>query len=270
MQLPEPIAGSPEEMPPDAARVAQAIQARITGLKGGTLGDVRFETEAEQRLTRVGLQNEALALKRSELYLHQTETENPTMKRSSGRLEFEGPLGRRASVFYLVTYSQEGMGLSIREIRVASIYSDCPEPMMFVVPTRALPQGTNALPSAYLELLRYVGERAVDSTRPVSVAREKADYVIFVFLLDRVAPSSRFEVKVSDTSSGTRGYKAATRYLDFNGWRVGLLPGRFVLFDDPEAERLYVKAVFTPGTEVPPLKRAPKLVGLYCLDGARP
>jgi hypothetical protein len=270
MELPEPIARSPEEMPPDAARVAAAIQARITGAERGTIEDVRFEDEAEQRLTRTRLQNQALALKRSELYLHQMETDNPTMKRSSGRLEFEGPLGRRATVFYVTTYSHEAKGLFIREVRVAPVYSDCPEPMMFVVPGGALPQGIDAFPNTYLKLLRFVGERAVDSTRPASVPREKADYVIFVFLLDRIAPSSKFEVKVSDTSSGTQGYKAATRYIDFNGWRVALLPGRFILFDDQEAEPLYVKAVFTPGTEVSSLKRAPRLVGLYCMDGTRP
>jgi len=270
MELPEPIATSPEEMPPDAARVAGVIQAWISGAKEGTLGDVRFEDEAENPLTRMGLQNEALVLKRSDLYLHQTETDNPTMKRTSGRLEFEGPLGRRASVFYVATYSQDTTGLSIREIRVAPVYSDCPEPMMFVVPAEALPQGTHAFPDTYMELLRYVGKRAVDSTKPASPPREKADYLIFVFLLDRIAPSSKFEVKVSDTSSGTQGYKAASRYIDFNGWRVALLPGRFVLFDDLEKERLYVKAVFTPGTEVSALKRAPRLVGLYCLDGTRP
>ena len=270
MELPEPIATSPEEMPPDAARVAEAIQTRSRGAKEVALGDVRFENKAEQPLTRMGLQDEALVLKGSELYLHQTETDNPTMKRSSGRLEFEGPLGRRASIFYVTTYSQDATGLSIKEVRVAPVYSDCPEPMMFVVPAGALPQGIYAFPDTYLELLRYVAERGVDSTKSASPPREKAHYVIFVFLLDRIAPSSKFEAKVSDTSSGTQGYKAATRYIDFNGWRVALLPGRFVLFDDLEKERLYVKAVFTPGTEVSALKRAPRLVGLYCLDGTRP
>ena len=58
--------------------------------------------------------------------------------------------------------------------------------------------------------------------------------------------------------------------MDFNGWRVALLPGRFVLFNDSEDAPLFVKAVFTPGKEASPLSRSPRVIGLFCLDGSAP
>ena len=86
-----------------------------------------------------------------------------------------------------------------------------------------------------------------------------------VVLLDQISPSSKLEVKISDDPDSIYGYKESTKYIDMNGWRVALLAGRLILFDNGDEPDLFVKAVFTPGKEAGFI-RTPKLVGLYCLN----
>jgi hypothetical protein len=142
--------------------------------------------------------------------------------------------------------------------------------MMFVVPIEALSQGMGGYSETYAALLQFVGERAIDPEKSESFPMEKRDYVIFVFLRDRISPSSKLEVKISGEKAGTRGYKDSTSYIDFDGWRVALLPGRLTLFDNSGTAPLHLKTVFTPGAEVPSLRRAPTVVGLFHLDGTIP
>jgi hypothetical protein len=53
-------------------------------------------------------------------------------------------------------------------------------------------------------------------------------------------------------------------YLDFNGWRVGLMAGRFPLMNSGAGEELYLKALYIPGKEGGFFRTA-SMVGLYKL-----
>ena len=93
-------------------------------------------------------------------------------------------------------------------------------------------------------------------------SEETVEYAVFIFLLDRISPSAKLEVNVSTDKTSVYGYNKATQYLDFNGWRVGILTGQFSLSD--QAEPLYVKAVFMPGKEVGKIKQS-RLIGRYTI-----
>ena len=138
---------------------------------------------------------------------------------------------------------------------------------MFVVPANRLPANPNSYPSTYGGLLEFVGAQAIPSTKPTTVSMEAKDYVIFVFFRDPVSPTANLHVKVSDNPTGIYGYHKSTRYLNFDGYRVAQLAGRFTLFGDSTLPPLYVKAVFTSGEEVGFLRRSPQLVGLYNICG---
>jgi hypothetical protein len=269
LDLPEPIATSKEQMPSDTAMVAMAIQERMTKTGQGQVQNVRFAGDTAAGLVQKWLTEEGLIFTGTQLYLHQEQAGDPLAKTVSGRLDFEGPLGRRASAIYLTQYRLSGNDIVVEEIRVVPIYATSPEPIMLVVPAEALPEEPVAYPDTYTGLLQLVGEHAVNLAEAESIPLERREYVIFVFLLDRISPSSKLEVKISDEKNGIRGYTKSTRYIDFNGWRVALLSGQFILFYNRGTNPLYVKAVFSPGREVGAI-RIPQLVGLYCLDGTKP
>jgi len=262
VKLPEPIATSLDQMPEDAAMVAAAIQKRMIGAGQEQVQEVKFGGNAGAEITQPWSTEEDFVPSGAQLYLNEPTADDPSEKNTSGRLDFEGALGRRASVRYDARYRSSEHGRIIQETRVTPIYSYFPEPILFVVPAQAL---STPYPDRYGELFQYVGERAVNYAQPESVVLEKKEYVIFVFFLDRISPASKLEVKISDKSTDIYGYKDSTKYIDFNGWRVALLAGRFILFDNGEEPDLFVKAVFTPGKEVGFI-RPSKLVGLYCLN----
>ena len=267
---PEPIATSLEQMPDDAAMVARAIQQRVTGAGRGRVQNVRFAGNIGTTLTQPWSKEARFIPTGAQLYLHQAKADDSAGKTSSGRLDFEGPLGRKASVRYDAFCRTDGNDVLIEEAHVTPIYPAFPEPLLFVVPAKALPADANRYPGTYDALLQFVGARAVRSAKTASPTKQPKDYVIFVFFLDQASDTANISVKVSDESSGTQGYNESTRYVNFGGWRVALLAGRFILFGDNTSQPLYVKAVFTPGEEVGFLRRAPKLVGVFNISGSSP
>ena len=270
VKAPEPIATSLEQMPNDASMMARAIQERMTMTGQEQVQNVRFTGETGATLSQTWSFMKGFVHTDAQLYEYQAAADTPSAKTASGRLDFEGPLGRRASALYHTSYRLSGINLVVEEARVEPIYSNFPEPMMFVIHAEELPKETGAYPGTYTGLLHFASEHAVNPSKPESISLEKEEYVIFVFLLDRISPSSKLEIKVSDEKNGIRGYTKSTKYIDFNGWRVALLYGRFIMFDNRGTQPLYVKAVFIPGREVAALSRSPKLVGLFYLDGTRP
>ena len=264
---PEPIATSLDQMPGDIATVVTAIQQRIIGYDVDRASNVRFANETASAFAETWSFLRGFAPAGTQLYTYETVTDDPAAKTGCGRLDFEGPLGRRASALYETRFRPSADDLMVEENQVNPVYSDFPEPIMFVVPADVLP---TTYPGNYPELLEFVGERAVNPLTPESISPEKSEYTIFVFLLDRISPSSKLEVKISNEKTGIRGYKESTMYIDFNGWRVALLSGRFTLFDPEGTNPLYVKAILTPGQQARTKSRAPKPIGLFCLDGSRP
>jgi hypothetical protein len=261
----EPIATSLEQMPDDAATVTVAIRNRLMVPPRGVHPNATFAGGIGEKIKPLWVAADGFVPAGARLYVHQAGTEDPSVRTAVGRLDFKGPFGRRPSVRYEAHYRTAGGAVTIDEVEVQPVFSELPESMLFVVPAKAT---QTALPDTFGELLAYVGERAVPFAQRQPAPAEKNEYVIFVFLLDQVSPSAKLEVKISDDPESMYGYKESTKYIDMNGWRVALLSGRFILFDNGEEPDLFVKAVFTPGKEAGFI-RTPKLVGLYCLNEAK-
>ncbi|MCK4857670.1 MAG: hypothetical protein KAT58_06875 [candidate division Zixibacteria bacterium] len=258
----EPIATSLEQMPDDAATVTAAIRNRIMVPPRGPHPNATFAGGAGEKIKPLWSAEDRFVPAGVRLFVHQVNADDPSVRTAVGRLDFKGPFGRRASVRYEARYRTAGGGVTIDDAEVQPIFSALPEPMLFVVPAEAI---QTAIPDTYGELLAYVGERSVPFSHRQSAPPEKKEYVIVVVLLDQISPSAKLEVKISDEPESVYGYKDSTRYIDMNGWRVALLAGCFILFDNGEEPDLFVKAVFTPGKEGGFI-RTPKLMGLYCLN----
>jgi hypothetical protein len=269
INLPDPIAVSLDQMPDDAAEVTVAIHDKITMADNDRSERVRFEKDIDAGSFLIGTD---LTFSGSELYIYQTEKGNPSDKTMAGKIDFEGPLGRRASALFLSRFRSSENEIVIKEARVEPLYSTDPEPVMFIVAASSLPKNANLFPDSHRELFNLVGGKAISPSSIESSAgenEETMEYAIFVFLLDRVSPSADLQVKVSAGKNSLYGYKDASRYLDFNGWRVGIITGKFSLSNPNPKEPLYVKAVFTPGKEVGKTKTS-RLIGRYALCKAEP
>jgi len=264
--LPDPIAVSLDTMPKDAAQVTTAIHDKIVRISQGTSKHVRFGKAIDAGSFLI---DKELTFSGAELYHYKTNINNPSDKTIAGKIDFEGPLGRRTSALHVSRFSSTNNEIVITEARVEPLYSTNPEPMLFIVPTSSLPNNASLYPDSYTDLLTFVSEKAVTPSSRVNMIEENAEYTIFVFLLDRISPSAALQVKVSTQETGIYGYKQTTRYLNFNGWQVGILSGLFSLSDRGQTEPLYVKAVFVPGKEVGKL-RPPRLIGRYMIHNIDP
>jgi hypothetical protein len=264
INLPEPIAVSLDKMPEDAARVTIAIHNKITMADNDRSESVRFEKEIDAGSFLIGKE---LKFSGTELYIYQTKKSNPSDKTIAGKIDFEGPLGRRASALFLSRFRSAENEIVIKEARVEPLYSTEPEPAMFIVETSSLPKSASLFPGTYMELFNFVGKKAISPSSKEIIAEETGeimDYTVFVFLLDRISPSADLQVKVSPNKASVYGYNKATRYLDFNGWRVGILTGQFSLSGRDQTEPLYIKTVFLPGKEVGKIKKS-QLIGRYAI-----
>jgi len=266
INLPAPIAVSLDKMPEDAAMVTIAIHNKIVMANRYKSKNVRFEKDIDAGSFLIGKE---LKFSGTELYIYQTKKRDPSDKTIAGKINFEGPLGRRTSALFLSRFRSAKNKIVIKEARVEPLYSSKPEPVMFIVPAASLPKSANLFPDSYMELFKFVGRKAVLPSSKEAISEENVKYAVFVFLLDRVSPSAKLEVKVSADKTSIYGYNQATSCLDFNGWRVGILTGRFSLSDQGQAEPLYIKAVFMPGKEVGKI-RSPRLIGRYAIHKTEP
>lgn len=267
INLPDPIAVSLDKMPEDAAMVTIAIHNKIVMADRYKSKNVRFEKKIDAGSFLIGKE---LKFSGAELYIYQTKKSSPSEKTIAGKINFEGPLGRRTSALYQSRFLSTKKEIVIKEARVEPLYSTKPEPAMFIVPAASLPESANLFPDSYMELFKFAGKKAISpsSKEVISEETEKnVEYAVFVFLMDRISPSAKLQVKVSADKTSVHGYKQATRYLDFNGWRVGILTGQFSL--SGQAEPLYIKAVFVPGKEVGKI-RPSRLIGRYAIHKTEP
>ena len=269
INLPDPIAVSLDKMPEDAAMVTVAIHDKIVMADRYKSKNVRFEKNIDAGSFLIAKE---LKFSGAELYIYQTKKSSPSEKTIAGKINFEGPLGRRTSALYLSRFLSTKKEIVIKEARVEPLYSTKPEPAMFIVPATSLPESANLFPDSYMELFKFAGKKAISQPSKEVIpeeTEENLEYAVFVFLLDRISPSAKLQVKVSIDKTSVYGYKKATRYLDFNGWRVGILTGQFSLCGRGQAEPLYIKAVFMPGKEVGKI-RSSRLIGRYAINKTEP
>jgi hypothetical protein len=266
--LPAPIATSLASMPPDAARIAVAIERQIAGQGTAKTTGVIFMAPALDQLSRARLPGAGFARTGAHLFEDEPFGPNTIVRKTSGRLFYRDGYGRRTSLGYEAQYRPGGDELIIDQASAAPFFAPTPETALFVVEADRLPANGRGYPNRYGQLMTFIAERALPPAKSAGVSSQSRDYAIFVFCLDKNSPTATLAVKISPTASGTSGYEKATRYYDFGGWTVAYLPGRFVLYENPFTAPLYVKTIFTPGKEAGLLRR-PKAVGLYHISGRR-
>jgi hypothetical protein len=266
--LPTPIATSLEMMPKDAALVAVAVERQIAERGNASIQGMLFMGAARSQLAKASPPVDGLTRKAVHLYEYRAFPENPIIKKTSGRLIYEGLSGRRTSIRYEAQFRPGGDGLIVDYAAAEQYFSNNPEPILFIVDAAILPRQGNRYPNSYSALMEFVGRRAIPGNASLSTTTLERDYVVFVFFRDRVSPSAKISVRIANRASGLSGFENATQYLNYHGWIVAALPGRFAVPGSPATPALYIKAIHTPGKEAG-LLRSPKLVGLFHISGTK-
>lgn len=263
-QTPKIIASSLSDMPEDAAQVVTAAGAIMTGLQMPS--PVKFAEPAASALARAVVTEPGFRVQSAALFQYDN-TADGSGRQITARIGFQDGLGRRSTCNLTAEYQTSGNNIEVFAASADPVFDTVPEAICFVVPAKNLPLSRENCPTTFHKLYRFVAERAVlpDDTANADTER---DWAMMVFLLDRISPSAQMKLGISATSSGFDGYTKDSRYLDYNGWRVGIAAGRFLLMDPGAEKDLYLKAIYTPGKEAGFLK-IPKLVGLYPLREKR-
>jgi hypothetical protein len=254
------VAESLEAMPPDAAMVTRALGNRLGGYP--VPANVRLNSSANKSLGASNVIEPGFKLQSACLGQY-VNTGSATAARSAeGRMEFIDGLGRRTAVAFETGYTMQGDKAVVASVRLRPLFDTVPETVCFVVPAKTAALNKDNMPKSFSAFYQYMGERALD---PQAVVPGKQDdYVMAVFFLNRMSPSAKASLAISSTPDGTEGYAENSRYVDYNGWRVGLVAGRLALKNPAAESSVYLKAIYTPGKEAGLFKSATP-VGSYNL-----
>ena len=262
--LPAPLATTQTNMPLDAVRVAAAIVDRLSGGTGLAAG-VLFNEEAGAKVDASRSALPGLDWRDSKLLQYAPVEYSPRVapqgRVAAGQLEFADGLDRRATILFSVEYSLADEPIAVLNIEIAPIFALDPEVALFVVDAADVPDAAGIVTATHADLLRLALEKGVRwrTAPPPDGAR---DWMIFAFLMERVSPSSRLRLGVTDQPQTAALYDATARVLDDGGWRVAVMPGRFSLYDPG----LWARAEFAPGAETDPEDRRLRTIGLFPLS----
>lgn len=259
--LPQSLTKQASEIPTDAAAVAAVIEERLRGQTSSRVKGVQLPDSLAAGLTENDFRYGGFGVKSHKLLKYNQKPGQNDGRIIAGRLEFEDAIGRRTEVLYYADYVFDGGGARVTDVQVATLFSTFPEALMFVVPMEKI-TAAGGLPKTHAEMLSFVSSNAVDWQDPGNVPKGANDFIIFTFLMDRISPSAESEVKIAKDNFTNFGYKDSSKYIDINGWRIGLLPGKFNM----ASSDWFIKVTFTPGEEVGGGSRFTKLVGIFPLD----
>jgi hypothetical protein len=254
------VAESLEAMPPDAAMVTRALGNRLGGYT--VPANVRLNSSANKSLGGSNVVEPGFKLQSACLGEYVNTGSGADARSIAGRMELQDGLNRRAAVAFEAAYDMQGAQAIVNTVRIHPLFDAKPETVCFVVPAKAVTLNKENHPKSFTAFYQYMGERALD---PETVdSGERNDYVMAMFFMNRMSPSAKATLAVSDMPSGIQGYTKDSRYVDYNGWRVGLVSGSLALKNPKTESSVYLKAVYTPGKEAGFFRMA-KLVGVYTL-----
>ncbi len=261
--LPAPLATTQTNMPIDAVRVAAAIIDRLSGGSGLAAGVV-FSDDAGAKVDASRAALPGLDWRDSKLLqyapVEYTPRVAPQGRVVAGQLEFADTLDRRATILFSVEYSVADEPISVLNIEIAPIFALNPAIELFVVDAADVPDIAGALRASHADLLKLALDKSVRwRAAPPEGPR---DWLVFAFLMERVSPSSRLRLGVTEQPNGAAMFDATTRVLDDAGWRVAVIPGRFSLYN----AGVWARAEFAPGVEADPDARQLRTIGLFPLS----
>jgi len=250
-----------QSIPADIKLVSAAVGVSAYGENPEKVSGVSLEQAIEQPCKR--LVPSTFFLAHHKILQYGQSTKFHQSMTLSGSLDFQDIMGRRMILLYDAIYRIGQKGVTISRCRTTSIFpasQDSPEVVAFTVPAKKMPKKTREVFSSFKKLYQFAAKNAIPMGKPKRLPGGDNMYCVFAFVLDRVSPTSSIKFMVDDTKTKLRGYSDASRYYDYDGWRVALLPGTFKLIDE---KPLYFKLSYKPGDEQPVFKRRERQVAMF-------
>jgi len=247
-----------QSIPADIKLVSAAVGVSAYGEDPEKVSGVRLERPIEQ--PRKKLVPHTFLLARHKILKYGKSTEFNQSMTLSGSLDFQDDMGRRMILFYNATYHIKGKGIEISRCGIMPVFPDDPSVITFTVPGKKMPRNTQKVFSSFKKLYRFAAKNAIPMVKPKRLPGGDNMYYVFAFILDRVSPTANITFMVDDTKTKSKGYSDASRYYDYDGWRVAVLPGTFKLIDE---KPLYFKLSYKPGEEESTLQRFERQVAMF-------
>jgi len=231
------------ETPLEAQAVAAALMMRLHGEN-----DAKIEKEIGVRNSDIfevpvsgGLKGWSLiGLDFVELTRSKTAGGADTI---TGVSYFRDNLNRGVMLAFTSDFTVAADGMDLKTGNWELITPANPRTEVFAVPMDKAPK-VLANKGNFAATYTAVLENAVILKDPGPAQTAPGDYVVFVFLMDAMAPGDKFSVAASNEKQGLKGYDQATGYLGFDdGWVASILPGEFSFGAD---QPYWLKAIYAP------------------------
>lgn len=257
--IPKSTVDTSAGLPADAEAVGLAIVETLKGKDPSETLRVRVASGASGLAMSKKPDYNNFTLRDHSLIHHGIREKIPDTVIAAGVLKLESSNMKRTSIIYDAEYNFTADDIVISSLTSATLFAVKPEAVMYLVPYNSINRSQDLAFISYDKLLTLVRSNQLS---PATVPKGIRDYLVFVFLKDRVSPSSELTIKIASSPTDQWGYKDSASYMDFEGWRVGILQGSF----DATNSGLYIKATFKPGSELES-GGGQRLVGVFTAAG---
>lgn len=247
-----------DDAPPELVMVVSAIVLEMRGQPQpeGDWPKVVFNGEIAKDLMEPQFRYAGFKLLQTIVDEYLTPDKNNGFAKLKGHLHFLDGAERRTIVALETEYKLTSKNILVKQAKVRPIYPFRPELNLFVVPAEKVSEKSFDFFSNNALTLGFILNNCVPAGNLGQVPKGIRDYYVFAFYLDRLGPEDRTELRLSRTPDGPKGEKLIFRgpegiaetgynamHLDHSGWRVDIARCRISL----TGEKLYIKAIFTPG-----------------------
>ncbi|MCF6172558.1 MAG: hypothetical protein L3J44_02050 [Campylobacteraceae bacterium] len=245
-------------MPKDAAKVILATTARI--LKSDKkITDIVFQQAFRLKLIDARL----FSFKNAILISYENRGK---YRKLHADIFLKDSIGRSLAYDLSASYSVVKNRIEVLNFVLKNKYTDVKDSVCFILPADIyLKLNKRTFPKNFYKLYRFVAKNAV-TVEQASKYTRKSRWAIVVFVLNRMSKSATLTLGISEkTDSYDNGYTADTKYINYSGWRVGVILGNFHLMKPSSMRKLYAKLIFKPGKESKQsiFFKKQKVIGLY-------
>jgi len=249
------------DMPRDAYKVVLAIGSKIIK-KRGNYRDVVLQSPYQSNFKEA-----ALFTFEKAVLISYSDNLNTNSKMLKADIYFIDSLKRKIAYTINANYLMKNSKIIVNNYTVSDKFLATNRSICFIVPADKYKniffQKKDVLESFYM-LYEYAAKNAVTPNSNNLYNIEK-NWAILVFFMNRMSKSATVQLGIGDnTNKYDLGYTKDSKYINFDGWRVATVVGKFQLLSRSSKKSLFAKAFFTPGKEYTKniLTKASDLVGL--------
>jgi|GEM_PF-3075882 len=238
---------------PDIAAVIYAAALEMRG-QAPSNPKVTFAPAARQALRADGFEYSGFGRPRFTLMRMVESETDPTQVELGAVLTFFDALLRRtsASVLLTCTWSANGQFISVDAAKAYRITPPQVQMLLCIVPADRVPNDL-LVSNSHAKLLSWIiANRATDA----ELASGDADTCyLFAICYDRLNDGAKLGIRISDEPGGLTGQAGNCRDLNYAGWHIAAMPGRF---DWNGPTPFHAKIVHTPSTPA----GTPRVIGI--------